>query len=626
MKPILELASFLLLYRERIYMTQQLSIFNDHVYVPDIRSEKQENRSISYDVGVKIGGAMKDIAAQRKSFLEIPSLDSLQAIEEEDVATAAELVNRDTFFGWFSLEACKERGLEPSVAKALQLLIHRIPKSPADTREAREKYTAACLFVSKNLHAIDSFSEFKSMETIISRLFSYEGYSKDYILRSINSYEDSLIYESEQEIIDCLKRNIKEKQQILQRIDEANKYHLSILGKSFRNFFRNLASRKSAYETISSVSSWDDLLKSKTGAKKKEERKPVWERQLPERPDRKGGRVVYMEKPEEFALKFGFKGVEFGNYVEDQTGRDHLFRAAEALTDLADILQVPVQALSLQGELSFAFGSRGRGKAMGHFEPAKRVINLTKKRGSLGILAHEFFHALDNHLYRISHDFLNGKVGYVTKDSLGENLPIPAQTAIHDFVASLTEGESIAYIDVSGRKGTYKLYSSFRARYERNNGDLQAFMDEAMADFDSGVDRILQNYMRVSPGQYKAAEQKYERKRKRELKANAEALAQYHEEVTGMVVTQIPYTTDRTQFYQTGINLDKGKIGAYWSSTVELAARAFEGYVFDELSKREWVSDYLVCGVRDELFPQGDEKERINQSIEKMITAIRPII
>lgn len=147
-----------------------------------------------------------------------------------------------------------------------------------------------------------------------------------------------------------------------------------------------------------------------------------------------------------------------------------------------------------------------------------------------------------------------------------------------------------------------------------------------MDEFDRQVERMLQGYRYANKEYSQKLVEKYERKRKRELKTNAEALAQYHEEMTGEVVSLIPYSSHRTQFFQTAIDMDKGKISKYWSSTVELAARAFEGYIYDELTKRGWVSDYLVCGVRNSVFPQGEERQRINQMIKRLIDVLRPLL
>ncbi|MDL2323438.1 hypothetical protein LJC52_05570, partial [Bacteroidales bacterium OttesenSCG-928-A17] len=76
-------------------------------------------------------------------------------------------------------------------------------------------------------------------------------------------------------------------------------------------------------------------------------------------------------------------------------------------------------ALSLNGELGFAFGARGRGgNAMAHYEPDKVVINLTKTKGA-GSLAHEWWHALDNYFSKKR----GVELGYVTSDarSFGQN-------------------------------------------------------------------------------------------------------------------------------------------------------------------------------------------------------------
>jgi hypothetical protein len=102
---------------------------------------------------------------------------------------------------------------------------------------------------------------------------------------------------------------------------------------------------------------------------------------------------------EEFGQTFGFRGVEFGNWVNNQERQSHVNEAFDALMDLSSALGISPKALSLNGELGLAFGARGSGKALAHYEPGKVVINLTKKKGA-GSLAHEWWHALDNYFSR----------------------------------------------------------------------------------------------------------------------------------------------------------------------------------------------------------------------------------
>ena len=101
--------------------------------------------------------------------------------------------------------------------------------------------------------------------------------------------------------------------------------------------------------------------------------------------------------PEAFAAVFPFRGVEFGNWVNQIERAACLNECADALHDLAHVLGIIPEAVTLGGSLAWAFGSRGVGRAAAHYESARRVVNLTKRSGN-GCVAHEWFHALDNYL------------------------------------------------------------------------------------------------------------------------------------------------------------------------------------------------------------------------------------
>lgn len=91
---------------------------------------------------------------------------------------------------------------------------------------------------------------------------------------------------------------------------------------------------------------------------------------------------------------FGFRGVEFGNYVSQKERQQFINECYDALMDMAQLLDVSPRALSLNGQLGLAIGARGLGGAKAHYEPEKNVINLTKNSG-WGSLAHEWWHAMD---------------------------------------------------------------------------------------------------------------------------------------------------------------------------------------------------------------------------------------
>ena len=104
-------------------------------------------------------------------------------------------------------------------------------------------------------------------------------------------------------------------------------------------------------------------------------------------------------EPEQFSETFGFRGVQFGNWTNNADRQAALNEAYDSFMDLADVLGLSPRAMSLGGELGLAFGARGTGSALAHYELNEVVINLTKTRGA-GSLAHEWWHALDNYFSR----------------------------------------------------------------------------------------------------------------------------------------------------------------------------------------------------------------------------------
>ncbi len=94
---------------------------------------------------------------------------------------------------------------------------------------------------------------------------------------------------------------------------------------------------------------------------------------------------------------FAFRGGEFGNWMTQNDRRASLNMGFDALKDLAAVLKISEKDISYQGTLSIAFGARGSGNAAAHYEPLRKVINLTKMHGA-GSLAHEWWHGLDDYL------------------------------------------------------------------------------------------------------------------------------------------------------------------------------------------------------------------------------------
>lgn len=140
---------------------------------------------------------------------------------------------------------------------------------------------------------------------------------------------------------------------------------------------------------------------------KKAERKKSWKSPILESVERQGLQDVCdgkMIEGQDFIDEFAIRGGEFGNWLSEKDKQTNLNMAYEAFCDIAEALDIDRKDVSLGGKLAIAFGARGKGSALAHYEPDLRVINLTKMKGA-GSLGHEWGHALDF----ISREFLGEK-------------------------------------------------------------------------------------------------------------------------------------------------------------------------------------------------------------------------
>lgn len=145
--------------------------------------------------------------------------------------------------------------------------------------------------------------------------------------------------------------------------------------------------------------------------------------------DSRNGRNIGAE---DFMNAFGFRGVQFGNWTDQSDRQKFVNQAFDAFVDLAKVIGISPKMLSLNNELGLAFGARGYGTFAAHYELHEVVINLTKNRGA-GVLAHEWWHALDNYFARSA----GVKFGMLSED---EQIPVSddVQNVFGSFVKKLT--------------------------------------------------------------------------------------------------------------------------------------------------------------------------------------------
>jgi hypothetical protein len=181
-----------------------------------------------------------------------------------------------------------------------------------------------------------------------------------------------------------------------------------------------------------------------------------------------------------FAHYFGFRAVEFGEWLPQKERKEVLKHAFNAFMDLSKSLRITPEQISLGGNLAMAFGSRGRSSALAHFEPDRNVINLTRMKGA-GSLAHEFGHAMDKFIVNYLADkypefnVLSRGREFISKLIL-ENTESKKKKVRFDesligyMRNAISDSEDLAmfnaYVDL--HKALYKKQSSFESDLERN--------------------------------------------------------------------------------------------------------------------------------------------------------------
>lgn len=106
---------------------------------------------------------------------------------------------------------------------------------------------------------------------------------------------------------------------------------------------------------------------------------------------------------------FRIRGIEFGNWLSAEDRYNYVVCLYFSLYDLNKILHFNGN-VGLQHTIGVAFGARGQGRAVAHFEPGTNIINITRydkdvrdttkphtfaTSGGMGAFAHEYGHALD---------------------------------------------------------------------------------------------------------------------------------------------------------------------------------------------------------------------------------------
>lgn len=322
---------------------------------------------------------------------------------------------------------------------------------------------------------------------------------------------------------------------------------------------------------------------------------------------------------------FGFRGGEFGNWMNQTDRQASLNMGFEALKDLAFVLQISDKDIAYQGVLAIAFGARGSGNAVAHYDSLRKVINLTKMRGA-GSLAHEWWHGLD--------DYLGMKMGARGMLSEQPHLYAPFKKLVDVMKYKPETPEQAAARTKMQRERTRMnaeslLDSAMLGSLKRYGSEEQmteyAALKEAFLSGKAGSVVELSALKRSVTGRIIP-------------KDTRDHLMIFEHILSGMQEQETPQIgRTETDFYRNSFKMGKEceKDGGYWESNTEMTARAFACYVKDRLP---YCSDYLaghadcaIALVTDKngnlgllkAFPEGEEREAINAVFDEIVADLK---
>lgn len=372
-------------------------------------------------------------------------------------------------------------------------------------------------------------------------------------------------------------------------------------------------------------------------------------------PDERAGDMA----AEDLIARFGFRGVEFGNWLPQDERQDVLNKAYDAFSTLAFVLGFPDKMMSLDGTLALAFGSRGKSRAAAHYEPGRTVINLTRMNGA-GSTAHEFFHALDDWVAGAvrKHFAEKGDVGIPTDAMFATEFAIQRTKSRRRRPATTraTTRELRWHKDLFADVAPwFHMAASFLER-TRTLDEIRHRLERKTAIWRDALERWARFGIRAS-GVSKEDAEKHAAEAVQEL--DTRALARLcdrlfgedpdnHEKmlecVTGLREVQqaqaqierhpesVQLSLATTDYFENAKLLDsKTPSKPYYSLARELGARAFECYVFDKLVAMEARDDYLVHGVEETRFsegyrgnpyPAGADRLEINRRMEEALKKV----
>ena len=603
------------------------------------------------DFGEKIGGAKKDLWKDRGLYV-----DDLSGMNERE---AEKFVKKDNVWKKPDYQAMLDEGVPLGVVYFIKKARDGLSASPQyyrrdDTPEKRLARQKEYIQTVRELQSV--VSEVRTVEDAVKvydRFFLENGYleqvqgwgsgihyratekgrenpvitnklSNALMVRSAEYFERNFTQKARKEQFGVSKDQKVPKGYAIHFNDGKNTYSRNndwkagtyYVTKGYSCLQTNFESREAALKWV------QDFVRQRSKGGKVRFTPPQLEHVKRTGPDYRSGQEI---TGQHYLETFGFRGGEFGNWMNQNDRQASLNMGFEALKDLASALQISDKDIAYQGTLAIAFGARGSGNAAAHYEPLRKVINLTKMHGA-GSLAHEWWHGFDDYL-----GAQMGAKGFLSEqprlyplfqkliDTMKYKPETPEQAAKRTEAQSeRTRKNAASWLD-SAVLGSLKRYGN------EEQMETYAVLREAFLSGETGSVERISAFKKAVTGRVIP-------------KSERERLELFERMLHGIQEQEAPQIgRTETDYYRNSVRMGKEceKDGGYWDSNVEMTARAFACYIKDKLP---YQSDYLAghadCAVtlvagKDgkmevlKAYPEGEERKAINAVFDEIMAELK---
>lgn len=333
---------------------------------------------------------------------------------------------------------------------------------------------------------------------------------------------------------------------------------------------------------------------------------------------RTGGYKVETTSPAEIVDKFGFSAVNYGVYVDDKWSKEHTHHFLGAMTDMAEILNINIKEMNQLGKLAIAFGAKGRkGHAAAYF-PQTKDINLTRGNGD-GSLAHEWGHYFDNVIVELDKKIATNQFA--------------SDGSMPDYEIKILFKELMDFYYKGNPLYTPKVPMTFYAKKSDTAPVLFTRTEQKQIVIKSTIEETLAQVESLA-----IVNKDYHTTQVRIFGYIIDAFGLESYEVPMTLRTSYVFHKSAYNMFRYCFESEKGVIiGAiprskYWTSAVELFARAWETVILKKLTDAGRASTYLVSDIPMEdivsesyfrPYPSGKELDYIETIIDRIIIAVK---